>query len=83
MTVKITDEMRDESGEIDLDLVMDEAYDKLPSGLCWHCSTGNTGAGFRERSEVYLALADQPEIHYITDADDKVVWGDPNEKLGW
>lgn len=81
--VKVTDEMIGDDGEVDFDLVMDEAYDNLPSGLCYGCSTGNSGIGFRERHSVSLELDDSPEVHYILDEDGNTVWGDPSKKLGW
>jgi hypothetical protein len=73
----------DKFEEEDFEEAIDSAYDKLPSGLCHHCATGNTGAGFFGHSEVYLELGEQPEAKYALDEEGKVVWGDRDEKLGW
>ncbi len=67
----------------DFDNAIDEAYEKLPSGLCHGCSTGNTGVGWGTKSEVYLELGDSPEAQYAIDKDGNVVWGDIDAKLGW
>jgi hypothetical protein len=78
--VKVTEDMVGEDGEVDYDLVLDEVYSQIPSGLCHHCSTGNSGAGWSERSPVYLELSEDPEVLYILGPDDKPVWGDPGKK---
>ena len=67
----------------DFDSAIDDAYEKLPSGLCYGCSTGNTGSGWGKPSEVILELGDSPEARYATDKDGNVVWGDSAAKLGW
>jgi hypothetical protein len=67
----------------EFDDAMDEAYDKLPAGLCHGCSTGNTGVGWSRRSEVTLELGDSPEAMYALDEDGNVVWGDRDAKMGW
>lgn len=81
--VKLTEEMIGGDGEPDFDLVMDEAYENVPSGLCYSCSTGNTGAGWRDSSPVSLDLGEQPEVRYIFDSNGETVYGDPQQKLGW
>ena len=82
--VKVTDEMRDAEGEVDYDLVIDEAYNVLPSSsLCYGCSTGNSGASWSDRSPISLELGDDPEVRYIMDDKGKTVYGDPTAKLGW
>ena len=50
--VEVTDEMIDDDGDVDYDAVMDEAYSRIPSGLCHHCSTGNSGAGWLDESQI-------------------------------
>ena len=67
----------------DFDQAIDDAYEKLPGGLCYGCSTGNTGGGWGTRSEVYLELGDCPEAKYAVDEHGNVVWGDRDSKLGW
>ena len=62
---------------------IDAASDKLPAGLCHQCSTGNTGVGFFEHSEVHLELGEQPEAKYAADESGRVVWGDIDAKVSW
>lgn len=81
--VEVTEEMVDEDGEADIDLVIDEAYGNKPSGLCYGCYTGNTGVDWRDRSSINLKLNDVAEVRYVTDEEGNVVWGDPMQKLGW
>lgn len=73
----------DKFEEGDFEEAIDAAYDKLPSGLCHHCSTGNTGASFFGHSQVNLELGGDPEAHYATDELGNTVWGDPDKKAGW
>lgn len=67
----------------EFDDAVDEAYDNLPTGLCYGCSTGNSGAGWGTPSSVNLELGDAPEVKYALDEDGNVVWGDRDAKLGW
>jgi hypothetical protein len=67
----------------DFDEAMDDAYDKLPTGLCYGCSTGNTGGGWGSHPEVTLELGDAPEVQYAVDEDGNVVYGDIDAKMGW
>lgn len=82
--VTVTEEMLEENeGGVDMDAVLEEAYDQLPSGLCHQCSTGNTGAGWGQESAVYLEIGATPEPKYAMNEEGKTVWGDPDEKMGW
>ena len=78
--VEVSDETF-EAGEFDE--AIDQAYELLPSGLCYGCSTGNSGGGWTKRAPVNLELGDSPEVRYIMDEDGNTVWGNPNDKLGW
>jgi hypothetical protein len=81
--VELTDEIIGEDGEVDFDVVMDEAYNNLPGGLCHQCSTGNSGAGWGQESPVYLELGEDPEVKYILGPDGKAVYGDPDKPTSW
>lgn len=67
----------------EFDDAIDQAYDLLPAGLCYGCSTGNSGVGYSTRSPVNFEIGDSPEVRYAVDEDGNTVWGDPDTKLGW
>ena len=76
--ITLTEEMLEEGdeGEVNIDLVMDEAYAEVPSDVCAHCS----GWG----QEWSLACSgSEGEILYITDESGKEIYGDSSKKLGW
>lgn len=74
--VTITGEMLEENGDVDYDLVLDEAYAGVPSSICAHCS----GWGQNWNLE---CDGSEAEVQYVDDESGNTVWGDSKKKLGW
>lgn len=81
--VEVTAEMQEENSDVDMNAVIDAAYDQIPSGLCYQCSTGNSGVGWGNTSPLSLELNNEPEAKYALDEAGNTVWGDPDAKVGW
>lgn len=80
ITVEVSDDGdRDEA----IDAAVEEAYDKLPSGLCHQCTHGNDGKGFLDEHDTYLEIGDEMEAKYAIDSKGNLVFGDPDKEVTW